>query len=107
MRLKSIFFITIITCLFLVNNNTFSQTIDELKITIKQLEAKNNSLEAKLKKCQKGKKNGGESERVQQLEEGKRQLQREIILLKGKEEKNQEAETELAKKRYWTSKILS
>ena len=104
----------IIGCLLLIQGNVFSQTIDELKITVKQLEAKNNSLETKLKKCQKGKKNGAESEqRILQLEEENRQLQREIILLKGKEEKNDDAEIERAKKTildiqdpYFTSYLL-
>ena len=40
-----------------------AQTVDELKIKVQQLEAKNSSLESKLKQCRQGNKNSAEQER--------------------------------------------
>lgn len=75
-------------------NNIMAQSVDELKITVKQLEAKNSALEAKVKKLQKVKsKSDSEAEEaIQQLQEENDELRAEIRGIRETEQALFEAE---------------
>lgn len=89
--MKIIYFFFVIgfaVSLLFMNDNCKAQTIDELKLTIKQLEAKNSNLENQLKKSKQntGSKKCTELEKqILQLQEEKAELIRENIRLRGKE----------------------
>lgn len=80
---------------FTVNHGEcMAQTIDELRLTVKQLEEKNAVLESKLRKIQKGKnKSDAEAEEaIRSLQEENKELQSELNRISKENNDKQEAE---------------